>query len=194
MKYLLFVLLILTALSGTAFADDATPVRDNLESKLNVVLDVMGQKDLDFNTKQDRVVGIVEPLFDFALMSYYALGKTNWSGLSSEDRKRFTELFTQRLKDSYLADIDQYANVEVTFETPIQDKDKIEIPTHIVAEDGNMSVIYRFKKRENKWRIYDLEIEGLSIIGWYRSQFNDTLQSGTIEELLTKLEEMESIQ
>ncbi len=194
MKYLLFVLLILTALSGTAFADDATPVRDNLESKLNVVLDVMGQKDLDFNTKQDRVVGIVEPLFDFALMSYYALGKTNWSGLSSEDRKRFTELFTQRLKDSYLADIDQYANVEVTFETPIQDKDKIEIPTHIVAEDGNISVIYRFKKRENKWRIYDLEIEGLSIIGWYRSQFNDTLQSGTIEELLTKLEEMESIQ
>ena len=194
MKYLLFVLLILTALSGTAFADDATPVRDNLESKLNAVLDVMGQEDLDFNTKQDRVVGIVEPLFDFALMSYYALGKTNWSGLSSEDRKRFTELFTQRLKDSYLADIDQYANVEVTFETPIQDRDKIKIPTHIVAEDGNISVIYRFKKRKNDWRIYDLEIEGLSIIGWYRSQFNDTLQSGTIEELLTKLEEMESIQ
>jgi len=194
MKYLLFVLLILAALSGAAFADDATPVRDNLESKLNAVLDVMGQEDLDFNAKRDRVVEIVEPLFDFALMSYYALGKTNWRGLSSEDRKRFTELFTQRLKESYLADIDQYANVEITFETPIQDKDKIDIPTHIVAKDGNISVIYRFRKRKSNWRIYDLKIEGLSIIGWYRSQFNDTLQSGTVEELLTKLEEMESIQ
>jgi len=194
MKYLLLALLILTALSGAAFADDATPVRDNLESKLNAVLDVMGQEDLDFNAKRDRVVEIMEPLFDFALMSYYALGKTNWSGLSSEDKKRFTELFTQRLKESYLSDIDQYANVEITFETPIQDKDKIDIPTHIVAKDGNISVIYKFKKRKSNWRIYDLEIEGLSIIGWYRSQFNDTLQSGTVEELLTKLEEMESIQ
>lgn len=192
MKYLLFVPLILAALSGTAFADDVTAVRDNLESKLNAVLDVMGQEDLDSNTKQERVVGIVEPLFDFALMSYYALGKTNWSGLSSEDKKRFTELFTQRLKESYLPKIALYTVEKITLETPIEEKNKIRIPTNVITQDENRSFVFKFIKRNNDWRIYDVEIEGVSIISSYRSQFNESLQSGTFEELLKTLEETES--
>jgi phospholipid transport system substrate-binding protein len=194
MKYLLFVFLILAALSGTAFADDATTIRDSLESKLNAALGVMGQEDLDSNTKHDRVVEIAEPLFDFALMSYYALGKTNWSGLSSEDKKRFTELFTQRLKEDILALIDQYADAEITFETPIEEENKIHIPTHVITQDENISVVFKFIKRNNDWRIYDVETEGVSIIGSFRSQFKESLQSGTFEELLTKLEETELIQ
>lgn len=194
MKYLLFVLLILAALSGTSFADDVTTVRDNLESKLNAVLDVMGQEDLDSKTKKDRVVEIAEPLFDFNLMSYYALGKTNWSSLGSEDKKRFTELFTQRLKEDILALIDQYADAEIIFETPIEEKNKIRVPTHVVTQDDNMSLVFKFIMRKDDWKIYDVETEGVSIIGSFRSQFNETLQSGTFEELLTKLTEMESIQ
>ena len=194
MKYLLFVLLILVTLSGTVFADDATTVRDNLEGKLNAVLDVMVQEDLDSNTKENKVIEIVEPLFDFALMSYYALGKTHWSGLSSEDKKRFTELFTQRLKEYILALIDEYADAEITFETPIEDNNKIHIPTHVITKDENMSLVFKFTKRKNDWQIYDVETEGVSIISSNRSQFNETLQKGTFEELLKTLEEMGSDQ
>ena len=192
MKHLLFILLILVALSGTVFADDATTVRDNLESKLNAALDVMGQEDLDSNAKQDRVVEIVEPLFDFALMSYYALGKTHWSGLSSEDKKRFTELFTQLLKETYLPKIvDLYTNEKIALETPIEKKNKIHIPAYVITQDENMSFVFKFIKRKNDWRIYDVELEGVSIVRSLRSQVNETLQSGTFEELLKKLEEME---
>jgi phospholipid transport system substrate-binding protein len=194
MKYLLFVLLILSVLSGTAFADDATTIRDSLESKLNAVLDVMGQEDLDSNTKQDRVVEILEPLFDFDLMSYYALGKTNWSSLSSEDKKRFTVLFTRRLKETYLPKIALYSVEKITFETPIEEKNKIQIPTHVITQDENVNIVFKFIKRNNDWRIYDVETEGVSIIGSFRSQFKESLQSGTFEELLTKLENMELIQ
>ncbi|MBN1830965.1 MAG: ABC transporter substrate-binding protein [Deltaproteobacteria bacterium] len=194
MKYLLFVLLILAALSGTAFADDVTTVRNNLESKLNAVLDVMGQEDLDSNAKQNRVVEIVEPLFDFALMSYYALGKTTWSGLSSEDKKRFTNLFTRILKETYLPKLTLFTNAKITFETPIDEKNKIHIPTHVFAQDENMSLVFKFIKRNNDWRIYDVETEGVSIISSNRSQFNETLQSGTFDELLKTLEDMKSDQ
>jgi phospholipid transport system substrate-binding protein len=194
MKYLLFFPLILAALSGTAFADDATTVRDDLESRLNAALDVMGREDLDSNTKQERVVAIIEPLFDFALMSYYALGKTNWSGLSSEDKKRFTELFTQRLKESYLPKIALYSIEKVVFETPIEEENKIRIPTKVITQDENISFVFKFIKRDNDWRIYDVEIDGVSIISTYRSQFNESLQSGTFEELLKTLEETESDQ
>ena len=194
MKYLLFVLLIPSVLSGTAFADDATTIRDSLESKLNAVLDVMGQEDLDSNTKQDRVVEILEPLFDFDLMSYYALGKTNWSSLSSEDKKRFTVLFTRRLKETYLPKIALYSVEKITFETPIEEKNKIQIPIHVITQEENINIVFKFINRNNDWRIYDVETEGVSIIGSFRSQFKESLQSGTFEELLTKLEKMELIQ
>ena len=189
MKYLLFVLLILAALSGTAFADDATTVRDDLDSKLNAVLDIMGQEDLDSHAKQDRVMEIVEPLLDFALMSYYALGKTHWSGLSSEDKKRFTDLFTQQLKEYILAFIEEFADAKISFETPIEEKKKIRVPFYVINQDENMSLVFKFIKRKNDWRIYDLELEGVSIISSNRSQFNETLQKGTFEELLKMLEE-----
>ncbi len=192
MKHLLSVLLILMILSPTASADDATRVQEDLENKLDAVLDVMGQEDLDSDTKQDRVVGIMEPLFDFALMSYYALGKSHWSGLSSEDKKRFTELFTQRLKESYLPKIvDLYTNEKIALETPIEKKNKIHIPAYVITQDENMSFVFKFIKRKNDWRIYDVELEGVSIVSSFRSQFNESLQSGTFEELLNKLEEME---
>ena len=194
MKYLLFVPLILAALSGTAFADDAAAVKDNLESKLNAVLDVMGQEDLDSITKQERLVEIVEPLFDFALMSYYALGKTNWSGLSSEDKKRFTELFTQLLKETYLPKLTLYTNAEIAFETPIEEKKRIHIPTYVITQDENMSIVFKFINRNNDWKIYDVETEGVCIISSNRSQFSETLQRGTFEELLETLEEKVSDQ
>jgi len=194
MKYLLFILLILAVLSGTAFADDATTIRDTLESKLNAVLDVMEQEELDSNTKQDRVVEILEPLFDFDLMSYYALGKTNWSSLSSEDKKRFTELFTRRLKETYLPKIALYSVEKIIFETPIEEKNKIHIPTRVITQDENVNIVFKFIKRNNDWRIYDVETEGVSIIGSFRSQFKESLQSGTFEELLTKLEKTELTQ
>ena len=194
MKYLLSAFLILMVLTQTAAADDASGVRETMETKLNAALGIIEKEELDRQAKQEKVAEIVGPLFDYALMSYYALGKTNWSGLSSEDKKRFTELFTQRLKESYLTKIALYTDEKIVFETPIEEKNKIYIPTYFITQDENMSIVFKFIKRNNDWKIYDVEIEGISIISSYRSQFKETLQSGTIEELLTKLEEMESIQ
>ena len=194
MKYLLSAFLILMVLTQTAAADDESGVRETMETKLNAALGIIEKEELDSQAKQEKMAEIVGPLFDYALMSYYALGKTNWSGLSSEDKKRFTELFTQRLKESYLTKIALYTDEKIVFETPIEEKNKIYIPTYFITQDENMSIVFKFIKRNNDWKIYDVEIEGISIISSYRSQFKETLRSGTIEELLTKLEEMESIQ
>ncbi len=191
MKHLLSTFLILVMSIQTAFADDATRVQEELENKLDAVLGVIEQEDLDSQAKQDRVAEILEPLFDFALMSKLALGKTHWSATSERDRNRFTELFTRRLKESYLTKLDLVTNEKITFETPTQERNKIQIPTHVATQDDNMSIIWKFYKMKNDWKIYDVEIEGVSLISSYRSQFNETLQNATFEELLKKLEETE---
>jgi phospholipid transport system substrate-binding protein len=191
MKHLLSAFLILMVLVQTAAADDATRVQEDLESKLDAVLGIVKQEDLDSQAKQDRVAEVLEPLFDFALMSKLALGKTQWSAASEGDRNRFTDLFTRRLKESYLTKLDLLTNEKITFETPTQEGNKIQIPTHVVTQDDNLSVIWKFYKMKDDWKIYDVEIEGVSLISSYRSQFNETLQDGTFEELLKKLEEKE---
>jgi phospholipid transport system substrate-binding protein len=191
MKHLLSAFLILMASIQPASADDVTQVQEDLKDKFDAVLGIIEQEDLDSRAKQDRVAEILEPLFDFTLMSKLALGKTHWSAASERDRNRFTELFTRRLKGSYLTKLDLLANEKITYKTPTQEGNKIQIPVHVVTQDDNMSIIWKFYRMKDDWMIYDVEIEGVSLISSYRSQFNETLQSGTFEELLKKLEEME---
>jgi phospholipid transport system substrate-binding protein len=182
------------ALSQTASDNDVNRLREDLEKRLDVVLSIIEKEELDDQTKRDKVAEIVEPLLDFAMMSKLALGKTHWFALNDEEKNRFTELFTQRLRESYLKSIYLYADEKITFETPVQEKNKIQIPTRVITKDDTMTIVYKFYKTENDWKIYDVEIEGVSLISSYRSQFNENLQSSTIEELFRKLEEMEAIQ
>jgi phospholipid transport system substrate-binding protein len=67
-------------------------------------------------------------------------------------------------------------------------KKKIHTPTYLVSKDKKISILYKFYKAQKNWKIYDLEIQGVSIIRSYRSQFSSILESGTVDDLLLKLE------
>ena len=134
MKHLLSAFLILMTLSQTAAADDVTRVQEDLENKLDAVFGITEQEDLDSQMKQERVAEIVEPLFDFALMSKLALGKTHWTATSERDRNQFTELFTRRIKESYLTKLDLLE--KITFETPRQERNRA---TLSAPEEGTFS-------------------------------------------------------
>ena len=192
MKYLLNAVLILTILSQTVLADDKGTVRDNLKNRLEAVMAVLEIKNLDSPAKQDRVAEIIEPIFDFSLMSKLALGRKHWSDLTKENRARFISLFTKRLKEAYLGKIDHYTDEKVILDEPLQIKKKIHIPTFLISKDKKISILYKFYKSRNNWKIYDIEVQGVSLIRTYRSQFSESLQSGTMEDLLVKLEKMGS--
>jgi phospholipid transport system substrate-binding protein len=127
-------------------------------------------------------------MFDFELMARLSLGKKHWSGLSQDKKERFTELFIKRLKASYLNNFSMYTDEKVFFEPSVQVKKKIHTPTYLVYKDKKISLLYKFYKGEKIWKIYDLEIQGVSIIRSYRSQFSSILESGSIDDLLLKLE------
>ena len=120
-------------------------------------------------------------------MAKLSLGRKYWPGLTKEERQRFTELFTKRLKESYLDDLTLYTDEKVVFKTPVQVKRKIKISTELVSKDNKISMLYKFHKSTDSWLIYDIEVQGVSIISTYRSQFDQVLSKGTIDELLLKL-------
>ena len=191
MKSLLYAVLSLLMLSQTVIADDKSAAEETLRSKLEAVISVLRKKELELEAKKKEIIEIVTPIFDFSLMAKLTLGRKYWPGLAKEKKERFTELFIKRLKESYLEKLTRYTYTDekILYNASIQVKKKIHIPTDLISKDNKISMLYKLYKSKHNWKIYDIEIEGVSLITIYRSQFNQVLSSGTIDDLLEKLEE-----
>ena len=188
MKTLLVTFIGLLLFYQSAAADDKSEVDILLKNNLDAVFNVLQKKDLGQQEKTKEIVDIVTPMFDFELMARLSLGKKHWPGLPQDKKERFTELFIKRLKASYLNNFTLYTDEKVIYEPSVQVKKKIHAPTYLVSKDKKISILYKFYKAEKSWQIYDLEIQGVSIIRSYRSQFSSILESGTVDDLLLKLE------
>jgi len=188
MKNLLVPVIGLLIFYQSALADDKSEVEKLLKKNLDAVFTVLQQKDLDPQEKNEDIVDIVTPMFDFELMARLSLGKKHWPELSQEKKERFTELFIKRLKASYLINFTLYTDEKLFYEPTVKVKKKIHAPTYLVSKDKKISILYKFYKAEKNWKIYDLEIQGVSIIRSYRSQFSGILENGTVDDLLLKLE------
>ena len=194
MKSLVYGVLSLLILSQTVIADDKSAAEEVLKSKLEAVISVLQKKEVEQEAKKKEIIEIVTPIFDFSLMAKLTLGRKYWPGLTKEKKERFTELFVKRLKESYREKLTRYTYTDekILYNAPIQVKKKIHIPTDLISKDNKISMLYKLYKSKHNWKIYDIEIEGVSIIRTYRSQFTQVLSSGTIDDLLIKLEEPES--
>jgi phospholipid transport system substrate-binding protein len=194
MKSLLYAVLSLLILSQTVIANDKSAAEEILKSKLEAVISVLQKKELELEAKKKEIDEIVTPIFDFSLMAKLTLGRKFWPGLAKEKKERFTELFIKRLKGTYLGKLtrDTYTDKKIVYNAPIQVKKRIHIPTELISKENKISMLYKLYKSKGNWKIYDIEIEGVSVITTYRSQFNEVLSSGTIDDLLIKLEEPEN--
>lgn len=189
MKRMLVVVMCLLAVAGSAAADDKTAVQQLLKDRLDAVFAVLQRQDLAPEAKSRKVVEITTPMFDFPLMARLSLGKKHWPGLSKEQKEKFTRLFVKRLQTSYLGNLTRYTNEKVVFEPAIQVKKKVHVPTFLVSKDKKISMLYKLYKSAGSWKIYDIEIQGVSIIRSYRSQFSQILENSTIDDLMHKLEQ-----
>jgi phospholipid transport system substrate-binding protein len=188
MKVLLYAGFSLLLLSQVVTADDKSVAEEFIKSKLDAVFSVLQKKDLSQQAKNSEVEKIVTPMFDFELMGKLSLGKKYWPDLSPEQREKFTELFVERLRQSYLDKLKAYTDEKIIYESPVAVKKKVHVPTQLISKGKKISMLYKLYSSNNSWKIYDVEIEGVSIIRSYRSQFNEILQKGTFDDLLQKMQ------
>jgi phospholipid transport system substrate-binding protein len=186
------IVVVMLLISQVGWSDDRNAAKDLLVSNIEATLSILQRKDLVQQEKNKQVTAMVEPLFDFNLMAKLALGRKYWPGLSEKDRKKFVDLFVARLKTTYVDKLSLYTNEKVIYGAPVQNGIKIKIPTKVISKDKTYSMLYKFYKSSNGYKIYDIEIEGVSLISTYRSQFYDILSKGTIDDLLSKLEKPEN--
>jgi phospholipid transport system substrate-binding protein len=165
-------------LTSSAIADDSVAADEFLKSK----------PDLEQEAKSKEIEEIVTPMFDFKLMARLSLGREQWAKLSEENRGRFTDLFISNLRGSYLNRIKAYTDEKVIYDPPVKVDEKTHIPTYLISKGKKIEMRYKFYQSNGQWKIYDLEIQGVSIIRSYLAQFKEILQNGTFDDLLLKME------
>ncbi len=192
MKKAAFVLIGIMLMVEPAFADDLAEVDSFLKERLNRIMGLLQDKNLEKSTRNDKIVVIITEAFDFDTMAKLTLGKKYWPGLSTAEKARFTELFVGRLKASYLEKLNLYDDETIVYSKPEQVNNKVQMMTELVSKDNKITMRYKlYKPSKAGWKVYDVELEGVSLITTYRSQFNEVLQTGTMKDLFAKLERPE---
>lgn len=189
MKRFFVVLGVSFFLCLSAHADDVKDAETLLKGKIDEVVDVLKRNDMAADQKKEKVKEIVSPIFDFPLMAKLALGKKAWSELNADQQEKYTDLFIRRIKESYLEKMIRYTNEQVLFETPVQEDRKIKVPTVLISNGSRYAMLYKMYRSKKGIKIYDVEVQGVSLVRSYQSQFGSMLKEGSIDDILRKLNE-----
>jgi len=159
-----------------------------MESIRDAIVETLRSERLSEKAKGDVIDGLVSPVFEFPLMSKLSLGRKHWPKLTATQREKFTSLFVKRLKTLYREKIMLFTDEKILLKRPVQKKKTVHVAMELISDDKKITILYKLHKIDKHWRIYDVEIQGVSIILTYRSQFDDVLSNGSVEDLLAQLE------
>jgi phospholipid transport system substrate-binding protein len=190
MKKTLIGSMLLIWLMAPLFAFAGVPldtVKANANSVLEVLRDPKLKGEVGRKVKEQRIQAAAEKLFDFVELSKRTLG-LSWNNFTPEQRKEFVQLFEGILKDAYVDKILAYSNEQINFtkEVPLSET-TVEVDSVVVTKGAQVPINYRVIKKDNEWRVYDVVIEGVSLINNYRTQFREILGNNPPEKLLETL-------
>lgn len=141
--------------------------------------------------RRQKLWDAVKGVFSFEETAKRSLGR-HWNGRTPQEQQEFTETFKNILKNIYLEKSDSYAQENITYLSEMVEGDRSKVNTYITTSDSKqIEVIFSMKIIGGEWKIYDVIVEGVSIVGNYRSQFNSILSKSTFAELMDKLREKE---
>lgn len=172
-----------------AFADDVEEVARFIRENVDTVFTIINDKDLDESVKKEKIMAVVTRIFNLPLMAKLTLGREHWTRLNSEQREEFTDLFIKQMKSTYLGQVELAADFKILFERPIQKKNKMTLLTRAKAKDEPIKILYKLYKSKSQWRIYDVEIQGVSMIKSYGMQYSHVLKEGTYADLAGRMKE-----
>jgi phospholipid transport system substrate-binding protein len=184
------LLAIVLLLPLEAFASGA---KDTVEAQINKMLARMQEpsfKGLSRDAKIAEIQQIVDEVFDWEELSRRTLGR-DWKKFTPEQQKEFVSLFEQILQNVYADRILAYTSEKIEFgkETQLK-KGRVEVESYIITLDNKkIPLFYRLTDKSGQWRVYDVIIEGISMIKNYRGQFREILKTKKPEDLLKTMRE-----
>jgi phospholipid transport system substrate-binding protein len=188
MRKLIAGLVLLSFCSIPLFVYGGAPLK-TVEKRVNEVLDVLRDPALKdkADVRKEKLRSISEEMFNFTELSKRTLSR-DWNNFNTEQRKEFISLFRKILENAYMDKILEYSDEKVVFSKERNlSENKVEVETTVVTANAEIPIHYRVILNKDEWMVYDVVIEGISMLKNYRSQFRDILRKKSPEDLLAML-------
>jgi phospholipid transport system substrate-binding protein len=162
---------------------------DQLRQRVDDVIRVLSEPTLKGKTEERRakVRKISEEIFDYQDTARRSLGP-HWAARTPDEKREFVQLFADLLERAYFSRIDQYQGEKVRYGAETINGNEAVVKTTIVTPAGSdVPVDYRLHLASGRWLVYDVIIEGVSLVSNYRTQFNRIVQTESYQSLVQKL-------
>ena len=191
MRRVLLAALALVFLFPTAARTQQQDARAMVQAHVDNVIKVLrnpalkggkGEKE-----KRAEITAEAEKLFDFVELSKRTLG-LGWNRFSLDQRKEFVTLYKDILQNTYFDRITAYTDEKVEFTNTVPlGANTVEVRSEVIAQSGRIPIYYRAMNENGQWKVYDVVIEGASLISNYRSPFREILINQSPQGLLDTL-------
>ena len=164
---------------------------DQLRGATDRVLKLLQDSELKQPAKKDarrqQIRAVADEIFDWGETGKRALAR-HWQGRSEGERKEFSTLFADLIERSYISKIEQYSGERIVYAGETVEGDQATVRTKLITKaNTEIPIEYRMQKEGDRWRAYDVVIEGVSLVSNYRTQFNRIIQQSGYPELVNKL-------
>jgi phospholipid transport system substrate-binding protein len=164
-------------------------IKQTTDKILSIVTDPALKPSSKTADREKLIRQAVDERFNWEEMARRSLA-THWAKRTAEERKEFVPLFADLLERTYMKKVEDYSGEKVLYERETKDGDYATVRIKIVTKKNkDIPVEYRLKKEGNDWLIYDVSIEGVSLVNNYRTQFNSIITQSSYENLIKKLKE-----
>lgn len=190
----LAMVFVATAIAASA-ATKPSPAMEELETAVRQALSILKNpaysQPEQKETRRKMLQDVIYPEFDFQRMAQGAVGLP-WKKFTPDQQERFTKAFRSMLESTYLNMIERYSGEEVTFTNEASLSSQVlRIDSLVLSKGQKYDMSYRLYPKGDKWLVFDIIIEGVSVIANYRSQFKQLLHSAEpdIEGLLVRMQD-----
>lgn len=194
MKFLRTALLALLLLPSLVWAHPAEDLIRQVTGDLIAALN-SPSADSDKNFVRSTIDKDVLPHIDFSTMTKITLGSKAWKKASKEQRADLVSEFRELLLNTYTAALDQYSGqkLEILPHTPAENDDKVAL-VKTVFDDANVKIPVDYKLKTSKsdrntWKVYDIEVENVSLVKSYKAEFSNQIKEAGVDGLIKTLRE-----
>ena len=189
-RHLLVAVAALAALATARAATAGVPT-EQLKLQIDRVLTALEDPTIKVDGKaaerRTRVRTIANDIFDWTETAKRSLAR-HWQPLTDAQRDEFVQLFGDLLERAYISKIELYTGEQVTYAGEVVEGDQALVKTKIVTKQGSdVPIDYRMLRRGDRWLVYDVVIEGVSLVGNYRTQFNRLIQTSSYGDVVAKM-------
>ena len=186
----LYLWVFLLLLAPNAFADSPTvQIKSAVDRVIKILTDPRFHEEAQKSERRGLLRQTILSRFDFKEMAKRSLG-ANWRRRTSEERGEFARIFSDLLEKAYVGQIESYDKEKFIFTGEKIDQSYAEVASKILTSKGDeFKINYKLHQVGNEWKVYDLVVEDISLVNYYRSQFNRIIAQSSYNELVSRIKQ-----